>query len=115
MVAVGVRRPLRPCVAAQILQQVPVLWMLSGMEAFACMWLLLGAAATSPAAAWTLDPWLAGASAYGGLAATALNNLLLGRANKHLGSVTARAAPLLRRCCPPAPPRLSAASPRAWG
>lgn len=59
------------------------------VEAFAVSWLALLAAASAPRKDWWVDGSVAAAVIFGGLFATAMNNVLLARANKRLGPLVA--------------------------
>lgn len=58
-------------------------------ELFAVLWLALFAAAGAPRDAWWIDRSVVAAVLFGGLLATALNNVLIARANRRLGPVVA--------------------------
>jgi drug/metabolite transporter (DMT)-like permease len=67
----------------------PLLSATACVEAFAVSWLSLLAAATAPRKDWWIDGSVAAAVLFGGLFATAMNNILLARANKRLGPLVA--------------------------
>jgi len=68
---------------------VPLLTCTALVEAFAVVFLALFAAASVPASSWWIDGSVVAAVLFGGLLATALNNVLLARANKRLGPLVA--------------------------
>ena len=67
----------------------PLLSSTACVEAFAVSWLGLIAAASAPRKDWWVDGSVAAAVIFGGLLATAMNNILLARANKRLGPLVA--------------------------
>ena len=61
----------------------------AGVACFACAFLFPAACVMAPPGSWRLTPVLAGAVLYSGFFGTAMNNILLARANKRLGSTVA--------------------------
>lgn len=71
----------------EALQTCPVLSAVAAQSLVTSICLLAGCALTTPALAWQPTGSAAVAVVYGGLCASALNNVLITRANKHLGSL----------------------------
>jgi len=67
----------------------PLVSTTAGVAAFACLFLFPFAVYMAPVASWTPTPGLIGAVIYAGFFATAMNNIMLARANRRLGSTTA--------------------------
>lgn len=76
-------------VNAHTLREFPLVSTTAANTGMAVLWLLLAAASAAPPGKWGGDASLAAAVLFGGLLATGLNNVLMARANKHLGPTVA--------------------------
>jgi drug/metabolite transporter (DMT)-like permease len=75
-------------VASRVLKVYPLVSTTAGVSFFATIFLIPAALLLAPAAAFRPTPWMAGAAVYCGVFPTAVNQILLSRANKRLGPTT---------------------------